>query len=237
MLKVNLWNQGDPRWGSKRLGTATSSDGRPLTMATHGCYVTSVAMILANFGKDVTPGQLCDGANAINGFTPDGQLKWDAIEALYPDVIFHDSQWTTRFYKARDVQKIEQPEALRRLMRLLELGFPALLCVDYPGVNEEFRADHAVVLVDAPRDASRPWKVYDPAGGTEVLLTDKYRYGVPADAVYGYRVLVGPPIGFPEETSRETMGLGLAAWKAAMTAAGRHVATYSREIILHILNP
>lgn len=80
MEPVITYNQGDIRWRDKRLGSGVDAEGRPYTMGRYGCYVTTVASILAGtykkmspFGaRPLTPGDLCDLLNAQPGGFDDG---------------------------------------------------------------------------------------------------------------------------------------------------------------------
>lgn len=224
MMNLPLYNQGDPRWSSRPLGTSGH------TLGSHGCYVTSIAMIASNYGFTVNPGQLCDALNAINGFDATGDVKWESVEQVLPNVLFavNLSGWTTNFTQGVNLVKIQQSEALRRIEKLVKRGMPTLLCVDMPNVGTDGRPDHAIVYKGG-RLAN------DPAGGIEVRLDAGHRYGPMETAVYGLRAIMGPPLNYPDGLSEDEMKLGLAAWKAEMVMKGKSVATYSKEIIDHLI--
>lgn len=61
--KVPHWSQGDPRWGTRHLGNADR------TVASAGCAITSVAMILKYFGRDVDPATLDEYLDKNGGYS------------------------------------------------------------------------------------------------------------------------------------------------------------------------
>lgn len=222
-MNVPIYAQGDPRWGNKPLGTSG------LTMASHGCYVTSTAMALNNYGYTLTPGQLCDALNANGGFDAEGQLKWDVLEKVCPNVVFADAFWTTSFTKGTNLLKVQQDAALARIERCVRIGIPVVLCVDFPNVNMEGFPDHAVVLKHAP-PGRVGWKVNDPATGTEIELKDGQRYGTPENAVLGARIIIGHG-QIPDYADERDATDGLRAFRASQALRGKNRETYLRELV------
>lgn len=225
MITIPLYSQYDARWASKPLGTSGN------TMRSHGCYVTSITMIVNNYGYKADPGQTCDALNAINGFTPDGDVKWEAVMRVFPNVVWEGrlSCWTTNFTLGANLAKVQQTEALRRLDKLVKRGMPTILCVD--NVGNDKRPDHAIVL----KNTAGRWLCNDPDGGIEVALEAGHKYGPKETAVYGLRAIIGPALTYPDGNTEDDNVLGLATWKASMVAAGKSVATYSKEIIDHLI--
>lgn len=69
-------NQGDPRWGSERLGGSNQS------LAAAGCVMCSVSMGLEQFGIAIDPGELTRRVRAAGGFTETGLLDWPAVTKI-----------------------------------------------------------------------------------------------------------------------------------------------------------
>lgn len=229
-IPLPLYNQGDPTWAFKKLGNAVDANGNPLLMWSHGCYVTSVAMLLANFGVNVTPGELCDKLNSVNGFDAGGQLEWDAIEKLFPSVVWADSFWTTRFTKANDVSKVQQDVALNRIASMVRMGMPVILCVDVPHVNTPDWPDHAIVLKYAPGDGYG-WTYNDPNGGTVGQFAEGSEYGLPKDGVFGARFLIGSPLYFADYSKDQDKKNGQVANRLAQIKRGRNVTLNCNEAL------
>lgn len=220
MIPAPLHNQWAAEWHDLPLGDSG------LKMAGFGCYTSSVSSMLAGaYDKAVTPGTLCQALNSINGYDKDGQLKWDALSQLYPDVFLYRSAWTTNFPN-RDTAKEAIETALKRIERSVKLGMPVLLCVD--NILKDRIPDHAVNLFDAPADRAK-WRIMDPDGGKTVYFKDKY--GPVETGIYGYRMIVGSPLHWPDDATELEKDAGIAAWKASMCYRGKSVATYSKEIL------
>lgn len=68
------FRQTDPLWGGKHLGKS------PYTVKTSGCLLTANADSINRHVMPMTPGKLCDYANANHGFQdPKGYLIFDII--------------------------------------------------------------------------------------------------------------------------------------------------------------
>ena len=80
-LEINIesvpyWLQNDPEWAAETIG------GSNEPMAAVGCTVTCVAMALSAIGYQTNPLQLCRDLKDRNGFTDQGLLIWNKIEAV-----------------------------------------------------------------------------------------------------------------------------------------------------------
>ena len=68
------WKQYDSRWSRKTLGVGGD------TMASSGCLVTAIAMLMVHSGaadeSGVDPGKLCTYLSENNGFTGNSELYW-----------------------------------------------------------------------------------------------------------------------------------------------------------------
>lgn len=221
MINIPSFCQWDARWADKPLGTSG------VTMRTHGCMVTAISMALNTYGYKLDPGQLCDLLNADKGFNSEGLVIWQAIERNFKSVVFVDSLsiWTKNYDQL--TSKYEIPEALNILRNLVGMGFPVFLNVD--NIGNDKRPDHFIDLFHAP--VTGQWKAKDPDGGHDVILESGFKYGPKETAIYGFRVLIGTPLNFPDYVNRQDHWKGLAAWRAAMVYRGKEVPTYSKEII------
>ena len=79
------YQQTDPRWATKPLGTSG------LDMAQAGCFVTCGPIIRQLQGYTETPGDVCDYLDTHGGFTPDGNAYWAGMEGAMPGLSFGGS--------------------------------------------------------------------------------------------------------------------------------------------------
>lgn len=225
MLNVPTYSQTDPRWSYKPLGTSGTN------MYAAGCFTTAVAVILNNYGHQVDPGQLCDALNAHGGYDPEGLLRWNVIEQLYPDTVFADSFNTV--LQPTSGSLVQMDTAIKRIRRAVSIGLPVGVCVWVKGGLSTLKPNHIVVLVDAPENGA--WTVHDSDGGHIIQLTEGGKYGTPQEAIYGARILVGSPTSFPDWSTEADREDGQACFKAAQVMRGRNVQTYSKEIVDSLL--
>lgn len=193
-----------------------------------GCFTSAVACALNNFGHQIDPGQLNDQLNYDDGYDAEGLLKWDVLEKLFPDVVLADS-FTTTLSKASS-SKVEMNSALARIITAVKKGIPVMVTVDVPNVGIPGVVDHIVTLKYAP-DSLEGWLVNDSDGGHEIELKAGGKYGTPEQAIFGARVLVGSPTGFPDYSTAEDKAYGQGLAKAAQVMRGRNIAVYSKEIV------
>ena len=102
MTKIAL-SQRDPPWADKNLG---EDPGGP-TIGTHGCLVTSLAMVCRKqFGTDVTPDKL-NNALALAGtpFVQDHYLMWEPIPPLFHR--FVEGLRSDRTYSAAELEQMQ----------------------------------------------------------------------------------------------------------------------------------
>ena len=71
LIPVPRFLQDDPRWGANLLGPSATE-----TIGSHGCAVSSAAMVLASYGVNTDPQRLNDFLNGNNGFTPQAWIEW-----------------------------------------------------------------------------------------------------------------------------------------------------------------
>lgn len=221
-MNLPVYNQGDPRWASKPLGTS----GRH--MADSGCFVSACAVALSNYGHNVNPGQLCDALNPIGGFDPEGLLRWDKLEQLYPDVALAAAFDTTN--QPTSGSHVLVDVALKRISNLVRLGIPVMITVDVPNAGIAGFPDHIITLTNAP-EGGIGWLANDSDGGTVEMLAVNHKYPPPDKSIFGARVLVGAPTSFPDYSDDRDKRDAVALWKASQVMRGRNIQTYSKEIV------
>ena len=232
MMKTQNFNQWDQRWGQKRLSPSS------WTMANSGCFITSLTNALPNFsivkadGSPFDPGEVLDRLIAVDGLDAGGQMTYEGIMRAFPALYFHDRIYTTNDPRNNGVE-MKSDVAIKKVRRLLDVGQPTILAVD--NIGNDGWPDHAVLAKDYVLDASGTvvdFKISDPDGGRDITFTSKY--GPLLTKLYGFVILVGPPIEFPDASTDQEEGMGL--WKSAQIRQGKNVATYSKELIDSILS-
>jgi len=73
-MNVSVMGQQDGAWGGAPLGSSPTD-----TVATAGCAITSVTMMLRYYGINTDPGALNSWLNANGGYANGDQLLWDAV--------------------------------------------------------------------------------------------------------------------------------------------------------------
>lgn len=217
-MKLPVFNQGDPRWASKHLGTSSA------TMRDSGCFTCAVSVAMNNYGHQIDPGQLCDKLNAAGGYDAQGLLKWNVLEQLFPDLVLASAFDTTNMNTSGSHVLIDV--AIKRIQDIVSMGIPCLITVDVPGVNSPGQSDHIICCTDA-----QEWLCNDSNGGVVVKFAQGFPYGPPEKAIFGARVLVGSPTAFPDYSTDKDKRDGQAYWLAAQISRGRNVATYSKQIV------
>lgn len=157
IIDVPQFFQGDPQWAGDPLGPTTG------TLGAEGCAVASAAMVLASYGADVDPGRLNKFVHAIDGFTPQGWLYWEAA-ADYPPAL------------ARHVYEDDASFAL--IDRNLLAGNPVIVRVRYPN-----NITHFVVVVGK---RGFDYLVRDPGRGGSKGIYPLKEFGRPIEALRFY---------------------------------------------------
>lgn len=80
-----IYSQKDPVWAEQTFSPAH------LKMKDFGCTITCVAQALTIAGWVITPGDLANRLDDINGFTDDGLLIWGKVSQLFPSFQFGGS--------------------------------------------------------------------------------------------------------------------------------------------------
>jgi len=164
-LDIPTMGQQDPAWGAAPLGTSPTD-----TIASSGCAITALAMMLGYYGNSTDPGALNSWLTANGGYAFDDAVIWDAVNRFSGgQVVF--SNWT-----GPDLDLIRAE---------LDAGRPVVAEVRLDG-NQHF------VLITGDR-ADGGFQINDPWFADSVNFSD--RYGDPASGIVSIRTFmtVAPP--------------------------------------------
>ncbi len=178
-MKVPYYVQGkDASWADEKLGNNSE-----FTIRTHGCALTSIAMIASyHTKKNYNPSKMNDWLKAHNGFDDaweggkyvgEVQLRWPAMTAFDDGWVYTRFDWSAL------------PADLVLIEYYLDKGIPVIAEVLYKG------APHYVVLTGY---GERGFIMNDPEFPDEHLfnnlynISDKWGSG-PARNIYGIRIL------------------------------------------------
>jgi peptidoglycan hydrolase-like protein with peptidoglycan-binding domain len=133
--KCPHFSQGDSKWGSRELGSSSSISAK-------GCAITSVAMVLKYYGRNVNPGTLDRYLDANDGYDKNS-VKWGVSfkcgesEDL-PEITF---------------SKFERSKAnfASVLDDRIKNNLPTIAQVDY-GSDANTKGNHFVVIVGRTKD-------------------------------------------------------------------------------------
>lgn len=202
MRQLTPFNQWDERWRNVPLGKSG------VTLGSHGCYTTAMACGLKNWMvKDTDPKKLAEWLNRNDGYTPDGQLEWNAIPKLFPGTMLYGRAWTTNVPNSKNLAGVLTPEkAIADIRAANAKGQVVGICVDRVADNG-VSPDHIVLAVETWEDLDR-WKIMDPDGG--YIMNFRERYGSPLKGIMGYRTLIGSPANFPEDSGQVEQKAGIA---------------------------
>jgi hypothetical protein len=156
LLNITPLSQKDPRWGSVKLGTSSS------TIGGYGCLITSASMMLRHFGFDTDPGRLNDLLKANGGYQNGNLFVWGALEKIFKGVSFGYR------YNGAYLDKVDEQ---------LRAGKPVIVNVD---LNPATPApdEHWVLIVGKVNGS---YIINDPWYGTQFKFEDKY--GAPSKGV------------------------------------------------------
>ncbi len=128
---VPFFTQFDKAWGGNKLG-------KKKTLGQAGCAITSIAMILKFYGREIDPGSLDEHLDANNGYSGDNVYWAKAFEAGEvagkPTLKLTDHQFkSTKQFDAKVHERLGR-------------HWPTLAHIDY-GQDAGLRGDHWVVIV------------------------------------------------------------------------------------------
>jgi chemotaxis protein histidine kinase CheA len=160
-----VFNQWDSKWGSIPLGSSSS------TIGSAGCAVTSLAMGISCYAKNITisnfnPGTFVQKLNAGNCFTSSGEINWScsAINEVAPSIKLHAAiVYVGNLNNSEKVKKVQSYDPNKYFV-LLHVTHHYIL---YESVN----SDGNFVTLD-PNGGIKD-KVYTP---TTVADLDVYEY-------------------------------------------------------------
>ncbi len=163
LLKVPRFLQNDPRWGNDLLGPSDSE-----TLGSHGCAVSSSAMVMAFYGVDTDPQRLNDFLNGHNGFTPEAWIYWEIAALLNPDQV--------KFV-------YEDDPSYKLIDENLEKGNPVIVRLGYPPPRV---TSHFVVICGK---SGYDYLIMDPGAGEKPEAYPLKETGTKIDALRFYELV------------------------------------------------
>ncbi|MFP2957563.1 transglycosylase SLT domain-containing protein [Myxococcus sp. 1LA] len=143
-----MYKQGDPQWGSRRLGTSSS-------LSAAGCAMTATAMAVSKItGKTINPGEMDAYLDRNNGYSGNA-LKWGSAAAM------------------GGLGAAKQAWKLDTINKQIDAGRPVVVGVDYKagsggGANG---TDHWITITGRGTQNGKPvYYANDPATGKEITL-------------------------------------------------------------------
>jgi len=123
------FSQRDNRWGSAPLANMANAP----SIGRWGCLMTCLTMIAASRGQSVDPGQFNQLMVQRGGFTNGYFTRWDALQVVYPNIIF-------------DGKLDLGADIVSRIDASLQAGRPAAVLVDFTPQNQYSDNDQHWVL-------------------------------------------------------------------------------------------
>jgi uncharacterized protein YvpB len=158
-MTIPVIGQQDQAWGGAPLGTSPTD-----TVASSGCAVTAVTMMLAYYGINTDPGTLNAWLTANGGYFGDDDLLWAAVNQ------YTNNQVVFTGWYGSDVSLIKAE---------LDVGHPVIAEVQLDG-NQHF------VLILGYTGNS--FQINDPWFADTVNFAD--RYGDPASGIVSIRTFM-----------------------------------------------
>jgi len=171
-MTIAVMGQQDGAWGGAPLGSSPAD-----TIASSGCAITSVTMMLRYYGVDTDPGAFNAWLTANGGYAFDDELIWDAVSG-YTGGRIGFSQW-----RGPDLGLIQGE---------LDAGRPVVAEVQLGG-NQHF------VLITG-YTAAAGLQINDPWFADSVNFSD--RYGDPASGIVSIRTFMPANPGGPRGGGR-----------------------------------
>jgi peptidoglycan hydrolase-like protein with peptidoglycan-binding domain len=127
--RVQHYSQGDARWAGRVLGSSS-------TIQRKGCAITSIAMILKFFGRNVTPGTLDKYLDQEDGYSGNC-VKW-AVAAKHGQARGARLKYKNKTGKEKTLQQ--------HLAKRIRKNLPTMVRVDYKH-DADITYNHFVVCV------------------------------------------------------------------------------------------
>jgi hypothetical protein len=102
-IETPLYLQRDKAWESDRIGSTGETLGRV------GCTVCCLAMGLARFGIQTTPGELNEWLKMHEGYSPRGWLRWETVSKLTAGKVYVDFRAPLKHETIDAALKARQP--------------------------------------------------------------------------------------------------------------------------------
>jgi hypothetical protein len=143
-----MYRQGDPQWGSRRLGNSSS-------LASAGCAMTATSMAVSKIsGKVINPGEMDQYLDTHGGYSGNA-LNWDTAARM------------------GGLHASKQAWNLNTINKQIDAGRPVVVGVDYkPGSNGGSNGtDHWITITGRGTENGKPvYYANDPATGKEITL-------------------------------------------------------------------
>ncbi len=156
ILQIAPVSQRDQRWASQRLGTANG-----ITIGSHGCTITDMAMLATYYGHLITPAQLDDFLTNNNLYYDSDLFVNASITRLFPDIKFDKVVFCE-----------STPAPIDEIKKYLDQGKPCVAALINQGVR------HYILVTGYTGDrmfCNDPWQ------GDQVAIND--RWGDPATKI------------------------------------------------------
>ena len=186
-MSVPVYGQGQQgqSWAGDQLGTCY-----PETIGSHGCVITSIAMVFKYYGISTDPRGMNNWLKQHNGYSGGCLVKWDVAAGCSNGSI----QWAGRY----DYQTI--PADLNKINSEINNGYPVIAEVRLSGYM------HFVVITGY---SGSTYYINDPWYGDSSTINSRYNSN-PATAIYGIRLYHGPsnrtPEGYLDHADCNTIG-------------------------------
>ena len=151
VIETPAYLQRDKAWATDRIGGTGESLGRV------GCTVCCLAMGLAHFGIQKTPGELNEWLKTHEGYSPRGWLRWESVSELTGGKVNVDFRAPLKHETIDAALKARQPVLAKVFINRVVTHW---------------------VLIVGKEDAE--YVVRDPLGGGKPELLSRYSSGVHA---------------------------------------------------------
>ena len=174
-MSVPVYGQGQQGqvWAGDQLGTCY-----PETIGSHGCAITSIAMIFKYYGISTDPRDMNNWLKQNNGYSAGCLVKWEVAPGR--------SNGSLQYAGRYDYQAV--PADLNKINAELNSGYPVIAEVRLSGYM------HFVVITGY---SGSIYYINDPWYGDSSTINSRYNSN-PATAIYGIRVYHGPSNRMPE---------------------------------------
>lgn len=164
-LSITPISQRDSRWGSQRLGTVDAT-----TIGSHGCVITSMAMLSTYYNHPILPNEIDDILTDRNLYYDGNLFVNGSITKIFPDIVFDNVLFCE-----------STPAPIDKIKAYLDNGKPCVVALINFGIR------HYVLVVGYEGNNIY---VNDPWQGDQVAIND--RWGDPAVKILQINFFSGP---------------------------------------------